>query len=121
MIAVVLNAEAAVNHFGHALGGPQLGTVTVCQRALRQVAHESSFLCGGEHAGAAGGGLGFQRVGSAAPHRVTPAHNAAGSTPDSSSHFVERKILVQPFDCVSASLFQGYWRAMWSHGACPFW
>jgi len=106
VIRVIAYAELALNHLGDACGGPQIGAIALCQRALEQQANKLLSLSGGQLQWASRRKTDLQSLVSALPSSIAPAHHRTRVTSDLPSDFVERVALIQQRQGATATVFQ---------------
>ena len=119
MIAVISHSQLTFDQIGYALGGPQLGPISMGHGPLRQETNKLSFLFQGQSGRPSWRGLGFQGLLSARVEGIAPPHNATRMATDASGNLVKRQFQLQERNHTAPTLFQPFGRSFRSHRDTP--
>ncbi|MCL4500149.1 MAG: hypothetical protein M1335_07950 [Chloroflexi bacterium] len=106
MIAVVTDAELALDDLGDARRGPQLRPVAVRRRSLQQQPQQATPLAHAQLERTPGRETNSQGVGASAAARPQPAHHGTRRAADATPDFVQRQAGVPQRQRAPATVFE---------------
>ena len=120
VVPMVADPQAAFDHRGNPLRGPQLGPVAVSHGSLPQELHEAGFLGCGQPGGPAGRRLGLQPIPAADLPRIAPPEHTARVAAQAAGDLMQGQVLLEERDHPLPPRFQGVGRPMRTHGDPSF-
>jgi len=119
MIAMISHSQLAFDQVGYALGGPQLGPISMGHGSLRQETNKLSFLFQGQSGRPSCCRFGFECLLPTGLQGIAPSHYAARMATDAPGNLMEGKLLLQERSHTTPALFQEFWRPFRSHRDTP--